>query len=230
MKRFDPAYEALLERLPPADGLRLVTTATVDPAIGIGLRPPGFVAPVNGRGAGALAAATAAQVAAAVGSDDPRHVAPFSDAFLGALSHDVNLVLGLLDAMGIAPGPVTDALAGADGTLAYGALDVGGRARWTAAWMLLPEAGPFREDVRLFAADGVRSLSFPAPYHAGAATVLRVEGAPTRTWRAAADSYTRELAHFHACITDGATCRTPAEQAIRDIALLTELYRAAVGA
>ena len=78
--------------------------------------------------------------------------------------------------------------------------------------MLLPEAGPFREDVRLFAADGVRSLSFPAPYAAGA------------------DSYARELQHFHGCVTRGTPCRTPPEQAARDIALLTELYRAAMAA
>jgi predicted dehydrogenase len=226
MKRFDPAYEALLDHLPAPGDLRLITTTTVDPEIGSRLRPRGFIAPADGT----VPAETAAQVAEAVGSDDPRHVAPFSGAFLGALIHDVNLVLGLLDAMGIAAGEVTDAIGGADGSLAYGAIDLGDGARWTAAWMLLPDAGPFREDVRVFAADGVRALGFPAPYHAGAATVLRIDGDPARTWRAVADSYARELEHFHACIADGAACRTPAEQSVRDIALLTRLYRAAVAA
>ena len=67
-------------------------------------------------------------------------------------------------------------------------------------------------------------------YHAAAPTVLRIDAEPTRTWSAAADSYARELEHFHACVTRGAECRTPPEQAIRDIALLTELYRAAIAA
>jgi predicted dehydrogenase len=209
MKRFDPAYQELLEHLPLADDLRLVTTTTVDPVIGRSLRPDDFVAPgpLDGHGH----TRTAVQVAEALGSDDPRHVRPFSDAFLGALSHDVNLVLGLLDAMGAEVGAVTDALSGYDGGLAYGALDVGAAARWTSAWMLLPEAGPFREDVRVFAADGVRSLALPAPYRPPAL-----------------DSYARELEHFHACVTRGTPCRTPAEQGARDVALLTELYRAAV--
>ena len=55
----------------------------------------------------------AAQVATALESDDERHVSPFSEAFLGALVHDVNLVLGAY------PGAwrVTDAAGAGDGSL-----------------------------------------------------------------------------------------------------------------
>lgn len=230
MKRFDPAFELLLGELPAAADLRLITTTTVDPAIGERLRPVGFVAPddVGAEERGRVARATAAQVAEAVGSDDPRHVRPFADAFLGALVHDVNLVHGLLDAMAATVGRVTDAIGGFDGALAYGAIDVGELARWTAAWMLLPEAGRFREDIRVFAADGVRALSFGAPYHGSAPTRLRLEGACSREWAPAANSYARQLEHFHACVAQGATCRTPAEQGARDVALLTALYGMAV--
>jgi predicted dehydrogenase len=227
MKRFDPAYEALLEHLPAAADLRLVTTTTVDPAIGERLRPSGFVAPdcADPRESGQ---ATARQVAAAVGSDDPRHVRSFADAFLGALIHDVNLVLGVLDAIGAEALRVTDAIGGHDGSLAYGAVELSGGARWTAAWMLLPGGGTFGEHVRVFAADGVRALAFPAPYHGSAPTELRIDGDCTRSWLPAADNYVRELEHFHACVTDGVACRAPAEQGARDVALLTELYRAAI--
>jgi hypothetical protein len=141
----------------------------------------------------------------------------------------VNLVHGLLDRTGVAAGRVTDAIGGFDGTLAYGALDVGG-ARWTAAWMLLPGGGPFREELRIYAEDGVRTLTFPAPYLGAAPAELRVDGERAEAWAPPADSYARELAHFHACITDGAACRTPAVQGARDVALLTDLYRAAVAA
>ena len=209
MKRFDPAYEAFRERLPEAGALRHVASVTVDPGIGERYRPPGFVAATDFT---APAGPTEAQVAAAIGSGDPRHVRPFSDAFLGALVHDVNLVLGLLGDLGAEPGPVLDAAAAPDGSLAYGACAIGESARWTAAWMLLPGAPSFREELRVFAADGVHTLTFAAPYE--------TEGA---------ESYRRQLEHFHACVTGGVACRTPAAQAARDVALLTEMYRTAVG-
>jgi predicted dehydrogenase len=197
MKRFDPAYEALV---PPAGPL-LVTTATVDPGIGDTYRPAEATDVVP------AGAETREQVAAALGDDDPRHVRPFSDAFLGALVHDVNLVLGLLDE----PVEVTDAAAAPDGSLAYGAFALQDGGRWTAAWMLLPGADAFREELRLYGAEGVRTLTFAAPYD-----------------RPGSDSYVRQLAHFHDCITDGNPCRTPAAQGARDVALLTELYQAAI--
>jgi predicted dehydrogenase len=204
MKRHDPAYEAFRDRLPAAQELRLIASVTVDPGIGERYRPDDFAAATD-VDPSRLDAETAVQVAAAIGDEDPRHVRPFSDAFLGALVHDVNLVLGL----GVEPTRVTDAASASDGSLAYGAWDVGG-ARWTAAWMLLPGADAFTEDVRAFAADGERRLSFPAPY----------EGP--------SDSYRRQLAHFHDCVTKDEPCRTPASQGARDVALLTELYRAAM--
>jgi predicted dehydrogenase len=223
MKRFDAAYVALRERLPAAAELRLVASVTVDPGIGERYRPPGFVAATDVASAAsdALARATGEQVAAAVGSDDPRHIRPFSDAFLGALVHDVNLVLGLLGDLDLEPGPVLDAAAADDGSLAYGSCAVG-EGRWTAAWMLLPGASSFREELRLFASDGVRALTFAAPYDPAPARL----GA--RSFGPGADSYALQLAHFHDCVTEGVPCRTPAAQGARDVALLTELYRAAI--
>ena len=44
-----------------------------------------------------------------------------------------------------------------------------------------------------------------------------------RSWH---EAYARQLAHFHACVTEGVACRTPPEQAQRDIALLTALHAA----
>jgi hypothetical protein len=225
MKRFDPGYERLLEQRPPATALRLAAGATVDPGIGERLRPAGLataddVPPAVER---ALARDTAAQVAAALGDDDPRHLAGFSDACLGALVHDVNLVLGAY------PGPWTlvDAAVEEGGALAYGAWRLDG-ARWTAAWLRIPAAEAFREELSLYAADAVLRLRFPAPYLGSAPAELRIDGCPQRRWATPANPYVRALEHFHACVTAGAPCRTPAEHGARDVALLTELYRAAV--
>lgn len=227
MKRFDAAYEALRERLPARDDLRLITSTTVDPGIGERYRPPGFVAAtdVAPSDRDALAQTTHTQVAAAVGSDDPCHVRPFSDAFLGALVHDVNLVVGLL---GDTVLDVLDASSAPDGSLAFGTCAVGRSTRWTATWMRLPGANTFREELRLFADDGVRTLSFAAPYGPSPSR-LDADG-DSRCFGPGADSYTRQLVHFHECVTEHAPCRTPATQGARDVALLTELYRAAVAA
>ncbi len=231
MKRFDGAYEALREELPEPGELELIDTATVDPGIGETYRPADFVAPADTDPSATreLRRCTEEQVASAVGSDDPRHVRPFSHAFLGALVHDVNLVLGLLDDLDLQPGEVTDAGSAADGSLAYGACRLGDEATWTGEWTLAPGASAFSEELRVHAADGVRRLSFAAPYDASAPSRLEV-AETARRFAPAARSYSSQLAHFHDCITAGAACRTPAAQGARDVALLTDLYRAAIAA
>jgi predicted dehydrogenase len=208
MKRYDPAYELLLEHAP--DDIALAATVTLDPGIGEQLRPAGFVAPNAG------AAIGAEQVAEALGDDDPRHVRPYGDAFLGALIHDVNLVLG---ALGERDWRVVDAAAPRNG--AYGAW-TDGHVRWTALWQLA-RVPSFTEELRLIGETAVE-LRFPAPY-LGAPATLR---AGDRCWAPSGNAYARSLEHFHACIARGEPCRTPAEQGARDVALLAELYRAAI--
>ena len=145
--------------------------------------------------------------------------------FLGALVHDVNLVLGLLGdlgssravmraARGTARSPSAPCAGGA-GRL-DGRLDAAARARraFTRSSACSP---PTASRARVPRA--VR----PAPARACA-----VDG-DTTSLGPRPDSYARQLEHFHACVTAGAPCRTPAEQGARDIELLTALYRAAVG-
>jgi predicted dehydrogenase len=210
MKRFDPAYERLFAAPPRA--LRRVETTTVDPGIGHTLRPDGFAAPSDLAEdvAAALEEATATQVAEAIGSDEPRHRRAYSDAFLGALIHDVNAVMGLLDAIGVEVTNVIDAAGAADASFASCVLELSGGTRWSAAWLLAPGAPRFTEDLRLYSDDGCRTLSFAAPY---------IDLART---------YTRELEHFHACVRAREACRTPAEQGARDVRLLAETYRASL--
>jgi predicted dehydrogenase len=212
MKRFDAAYERLRADPPAAGALRRVETTTVDPGIGRTLRPAGFVAPddLDAGVRAALEEATALQVAEAVGSEGPAHRRPYSDAFLGALVHDVNAGLGLLDAMGVAVESVVDAAGAADGSLASCVLALSGGVRWSAAWLLAPGAPAFSQELRLLATDGCRALGFPAPYVDPFAT------------------YAGELEHFHACVRARETCRTPAEQGARDVHLLAAVYRAAL--
>jgi len=210
MKRFDATYERLHADPPAAATLRRVETTTVDPGIGRTLRQVGFAAPddVDAGVRAALEEATALQVAEAVGSEDPVHRRPYSDAFLGALVHDVNAGLGLLDAMGVEVEGVADAAGAADGSLASCVLALSGGVRWSAAWMLAPGAPAFSQELRLHADGRCRAIAFPAPYLDPFAT------------------YAGELEHFHACVYGHERCRTPAEQGARDVHLLAAVYRA----
>ncbi len=212
MKRYDPAYEAWLDALPAsADGLRLIDVVTYDPWMA---REP-FVPwrsmlRADDVPEAALAAARdaeAEQVGRAVGRSDPETVRAYSYTFLACLVHDVNLVRGALDRLGV--GAVTpraaDHWAGGDAASFTAALPGGGL--WQCAWLLLRDQMEFRERATLYFAEAVHELDLGAPYvHAG-------------------DSYIAELRHFHACVVDGATCRTPAEQGARDVELLRDLYR-----
>ena len=215
MKRFDPAYEALLDDLAASgDELAHVSTVTVDPGLAEHFGP--FVAPDRR--------------AARAGGDRL-----MSEAFMGALVHDVNAVHGILDTLGIAhEAPLAvDGFGHPDATLAGGTTVLPNGLRWTMAWALLPQAGTFDERVELLGSHGVRRLEFPAPYllqSPTAYTWLRrgAQGSVQRTFRSWRESYARQLDHFHACVTAGAACRTPPEQARADVELLAALHDAAL--
>ena len=106
MKRFDPAYEALLDDCPPSrcDVLH-VASATYD---------PGLARAVRARGA----AAAAPDV--------------LSDVFLGALVHDVNLVPGCSSGSARGPRRAWSTRSRGRGRAAGGTV-VGGGARWSLA-------------------------------------------------------------------------------------------------
>jgi predicted dehydrogenase len=228
MKRYEPAYEALLDLLAARPRLRHLVTTTIDPGLPAAFAPAGFV-PATGVPspvADAVRRGTAEQVAEAVDTDAPEAVAAFSDVFLGALVHDVNLVHGLLADERRAR--VHDAAG--DAVSASALVELGDGARWAMAWLLEPSAGAFSEELVACTGAGLHRLTFPAPYQRpSAATHQHTAATAPGTWRTRttsgyADAYVRQLEHFHACVTTGAPCRTPAADARRDLELLTAIF------
>jgi predicted dehydrogenase len=215
MKRFDPAYEVLLEDLAASrDELAYVSTVTVDPGLAEHFGP--FAAP----GPGLRPARDAGDRL-------------LGEAFMGALVHDVNAVHGILDAVGIARDEayVVDGFGAQDAALAGGTVVLVGGLRWSMAWALLPQAGTFDERIELLGSRGVRRLEFPAPYLRQSPTAYTwvrrgSRGNVQRAFRSWSESYVRQLEHFHSCVAEGAPCRTPPEQARADIALLAALHDA----
>jgi predicted dehydrogenase len=236
MKRFDPAWERMLEELPEsADGLRYIRVMCHDPEwvpffaegdIVKGADVPPDVIEATKR-------AESEQVEEAVGDGSPAAVFAFSDAYLGSMVHDVNVVHGLLERLGESlPGRVVGAAWWNEGRAITGSVQLANDARWDSAWIQLLDIREYQEQVAFYFRDSLRQLTFPSPW---------LRQAPTRYERSEADgldravrvveshreAFVRELVHFHECITQGTECRTPPEQARVDMELLTNMFLAA---
>ena len=230
MKRFDPAVERLLADVGPDFAPRHLASLTHDPGLRAYFSAPGMpAADVPAAVRDAVAERTREQVIAATGWDPDGSVGAFVETFLGALVHDVNLGLAVLDAAGLEVTGVVDAFGSPDGSLAGGALEATGGVRWSLAWILLEAVAAFSERLIVLGDGGALELEFPAPYVQQAPTrYSRRAGVETRTLTSWAEAYERQLEHFEACVRHGEPCRTPPEQARRDLDVLTALYRAAM--
>jgi predicted dehydrogenase len=232
MKRFAPAYEALLEGLPAStDRLRLVSVVTYDPWMA---REP-FVPWNQMIQSNDIPAAVrnqqreseCEQVRAAVGHGDDGTVRAYSYTFLACLIHDVNLVHGALDRLGVdaplVPLMAADWADGHGGSLAV-RLPNGALAQF--AWVLLSGLTAFREQATLYFEDAVHELRFPCPYDRDAPVRYSVTAAhagnAVREFKG--DAFASELRHFHDCVVHRLPCRCPPEQAARDIKLLRDLF------
>jgi predicted dehydrogenase len=235
MKRFDPAWERMLAELPgAADELRYIRVMCHDPewvpffAEGDIVKGPDVPREVIA----ATKRAEAEQVEQAVGNGSPAAVFAFSDAYLGSMVHDVNVVHGLLERMGEpVPGRVAGAAWWNEGRAITGSVELANGARWDSAWIQLLDIREYQEQVAFYFRDSLRQLTFPSPW---------LRQAPTRYERSEADgldrtvrlfeshreAFVRELVHFHECITQGTDCRTPPEQARVDIDVLTQMFLA----
>ena len=236
MKRFDPAWERMLVGLPEsAADLRYIRVTCHDPewvpffAEGDIVKGPDVPVDVID----ATKRAEAEQVEEAVGDASPDAVFAFSDAYLGSMVHDVNVVNGLLERLGEPlPARVVDAAWWNGGRCITGSLVLTSGARWDNAWIQLLDIREYQEQVTLYFRNSLRRLTFPSPW---------LKQTPTRYERSEADgldrtvrvfeshreAFVRELEHFHDCITRGVECRTPPEQARLDIEVLTQMFRAA---
>jgi predicted dehydrogenase len=236
MKRFDPAWERMRSELPEsAADLRYVRVMCHDPewvpffAEGDIVKGPD----VPGEVIAATKRAESEQVEAAVGMGAPDAVFAFSDAYLGSMVHDVNVVHGLLERLGEPlPARVVGAAWWNGGRSITGSLALANGARWDNAWIQLLDIREYQEQVSLYFRGSVRQLTFPSPW---------LKQTPTRYERSEADgldraarvfeshreAFVRELEHFHDCVTRGVECRTPPEQARLDIDVLTQMFRVA---
>ena len=233
MKRHDPAWQHMLENLPDSsESLRYLRVVVHDPEF----EPffgPGEIFRADDVPAEVIEAGREqmqAQVTEAVGEGSPEIITALEGSFLGSLVHDVNLVHGLLERMGEPlPAEVIGGDWWNDGRAVTGAVRLANGSRWDSAWIQLLDLFDYRESVAFYFAEEVHTLSFPSPWLKQFPTVYEVSRRGDRSrvaqvFESYEESFSRELAHFHDCVVNGAECKTPPEQARLDIDVLTQMF------
>ncbi len=108
-----------------------------------------------------------------------------------------------------------------------------GGARCSATWVELKDVRDFKETLEVCGDDRRILLSYPTGFSRGILSTLEVQTLdasgeaitqrPAIAWESA---FVRELRHFHDCITENKTPRTPLDEARHDIALVIDIIKA----
>jgi predicted dehydrogenase len=238
MKRFDASYVAalgLIEGL--GQRLRYVTVEKTEPDAIYQMghhhyRPSDDVTPemiAQGR------AETQAQVTSALGREISGAVfRGYTGAFCSSLVHDVNLVHGFLEHLGLDDVKAVAAQVFAQAEGASATMRIGGdQALWQMTHLNVPHLADYRERVALHFDDRIVELIFPAPYLNHQPTRLIVQRSNGQRYESTeirdgyAEPYLAELEGFHASVVDGAPVRTGINHARKDMALIASIGRLA---
>jgi predicted dehydrogenase len=240
MKRHDPSYEACLELLPETpETLRFVSVEVTDPDAWPFLEqhPHKLADDLPEQLIRAGGVAKGSQIHHALGAEVPPAIAKgFAEAYCSSLVHDVNIVHGLLDRLGVPDGEVVGAEIFSGGSSALAAVRLlGGQAALQMAFVAVPKLASYRERILLAFDDRAIELDFPSPYLNHQPTRLLMyesakAGFETREIRSGfGEAFIRELEAFWSAIVTGEPVRNAVEHARRDQALLIALARQAAG-
>lgn len=240
MKRFDPALRVLSDKLKGRGAsLRTVHVEVLDPdawpftahndVIAGDDVDPALIADNSAK--------RAAQVAKALGFA-PENVGlrGFAGPFSSSLVHDINAVQDLLDSAGLKIGtPIGAAFfAGSDGGYASARL-TGADAIFSMSWVALPKLSHYSERISVVLDDAQFVLTFPSPYLNHHLTTLierrsdghHVEEIAHRI--SYAEAFVEELKSWHRAMVEGTPVVNTVEQAGRDMTLLRDFARLALG-
>jgi predicted dehydrogenase len=223
MKRYDPAYEALLGAL---DGVTFARITTLESPIEPYARhhPLSVRTPLDPDLATELAADDERRLRAGLGRDDPVLLRAYKSVLLDSMVHELNGVRGLLGE--------PDTLHSAriwEGGVTFNA-SFGG-VETVFAWVDLPGIARYAPDWTFYGPERRATLAFPSPLLRSFPTRLLIEGgepggvASQRTEHVVSyeEAFKRELLEFHAAIAEGRDPRTDGEDALRDVALCRDI-------
>ena len=147
----------------------------------------------------------------------------------GSMIHDL---YGLRHLMGV-PEKIVSTEIWYDGWGISTILAYAGGARCSATWVELKDVRDFKETLEVCGDDRRILLSYPTGFSRGILSTLELQTLdstgeaitqrPAIAWESA---FVRELRHFHTCITENKTPRTPLDEARHDIALVIDIIKA----
>jgi predicted dehydrogenase len=228
MKRYDPAYERLLELLPLED-LRLVSVTTLESPFQpyVQAYPLTEMTPPPAAVLEALRSDDEARLAAALpeGDADARYC--YRWMLLDNLVHELNMLRGALGE----PDRVYQARLGrtvCDISLGFGPTEV------HISWVDLPGMAHYRQELAFYALDRRVTLTLPSPYLRNMPSQLTVEGGKAGTphaWRTVEvvsyeEAFKRELFELELAIRSGRRPRTDVMDGLRDVALCAAIAKA----
>jgi predicted dehydrogenase len=228
MKRYDPAYERLVELAPSLADLRLVRVTTLESPLEpyvahYPLARADDVAPATLE---ALRADDDARVEAALpdADEDTRWI--YRSVLLDSLVHELNALRGVV-------GEPT-AVRYADlrrhcvaVNLAFGEIEC------HLSWVDLPGIARYSQELAFYSPERRLSLLLPSPFLRSAPSELVVEEGEAGTARASRtvevsaydEAFKRELVELSECIRSGREPRTSGHDGLRDVALCTAIAR-----
>jgi predicted dehydrogenase len=230
MKRYDPAYERLVELLPTLTDLRLVRATTLESPLKPYVEHYPLARPST---------PVADSVLQAAHADDERHLDGtlgreadedtrwcYRNVLLDNLVHELNMLRGALGE----PTQVTFASLErqrAAINLSFGATDC------HLSWVDLPGIARYRQELGFYAPDGRLVLTLPSPFLRSAPSRLTVEGGELGTphaWErdevvSFEEAFKRELIAFHDAIVSGVEPRTSGLDGLRDLHLCEAIAR-----
>jgi predicted dehydrogenase len=230
MKRYDPAYERLVELLPTLADVRLVRATTLESPLEPYVQHYRLARPSTPVAGADLQAARA---------EDERHLDDalgreadedtrwcYRYVLLDNLVHELNMLRGALGE----PTQVTFASLErqrAAINLSFGATDC------HLSWVDLPGIARYRQELGFYAPDGRLVLTLPSPFLRSAPSRLTIEGGEPGTphaWEreevvSFEEAFKRELIAFHDAIVSGVEPRTSGLDGLRDLHLCEAVAR-----
>jgi predicted dehydrogenase len=228
MKRYDPAYERLIELLPDPRDVRLVRSTTLESPVEpyvehysliTGGVADEVLAPLRARDEQIVADALP-------GADDnTRHC--YRWILLDSLVHECSVLRGVLgDPSEVVSATLAPQLVSAH--ILFGSIAC------QLSWVDLPGIARYREEIAFYAPDRRLTLELPSPFLRSMPSHLIVEGGVPGTplnWSSDEvpgydEAFRRELIEFSECIRSGREARTSGADAVGDQVMLEMIARA----
>lgn len=150
--------------------------------------------------------------------------------------HDINVVLGVLEALAVDTGPVVGAAFFAGGDGSHGCVRLTGcDAIWQLTHLFVHKVADYKERVTLYFNDCVYELTFPFPYPNHFPNKFTVSRSQAMCWEETADRasyeepFIRELVGFWRSVVEDAPVRNTVEAAIKDLSLVSRLTEFVIG-